>query len=146
MEVGADMDGPSPPASEIDWAPLIEWAARTEGTGDFGHWVPAEERPDGVLALGWVELSAQGTQFLHLAAQAQVVSPFDYTTWMTQRGHEFSEDPDRIAAASLDECRNLLVVVIRGDRFAEGLTLEGLDKGVVHRVLSRIAVLTQERK
>lgn len=74
MEVGADMDGPSPPASEIDWTPLLEWAARTEGTGDFGHWVPAEVRPDGVLVLGWVEPSAQGTQFLHLAGQPRHTS------------------------------------------------------------------------
>lgn len=65
-----------------------------------------------MLVLGWVEPSAQGTQFLHLAGQAQVVSPFDYTTWMTERGHELYEDPDRIATATLDECRNLLMAVI----------------------------------
>jgi hypothetical protein len=112
---------------------------------EFGHWVPGYERPDGVLVLGYYELSEQAAAFQRAASACGWVVPFDWPAWAKEP--EFArlrDDPAYLAGASADQLARLLTLCIRGERFTDG-TLEGAyEAGVVTGILRRAQALLDE--
>jgi hypothetical protein len=82
---------------------------------------------------------------LHLRREAHrggLVSSFDWPSWMISRGRRLTGDHDAIAQATLEECRRLLVVHIRRDRFVEGHLEASIQNGEVPAILRRAGELT----
>ncbi len=129
-----------PPTETLDWGPLLAWAAREPGAEGFGGWTETT-RDDGTTSLGWARLSPHGEAFLQACRDTQVVAPFDWPRWKDGPGARYGPDRSAIDTASLEDCRRLLTVLVRQDRFVEGLLLGALDDGLVHRILRRVAVL-----
>lgn len=77
--------------------------------------------------------------------RAGLVTSFDWPTWMTGRGRELSGDPDAIAAATLEECRRLLVAHLRRDRFVTGHLATMIDTGELPAILRRAAAITASK-
>jgi hypothetical protein len=48
------------------------------------------------------------------------------------------EDPQRLAEASLEDCRMLLASHLRADRFTEGHLLHAFESGHIVRILERV--------
>ena len=68
----------------------------------------------------------------------------DWSRWLDGRGDELVHDRDgrAIGEASLDDCRRLLVALVRQSRFVEGAMLDALRDGRVRWTLERVAHLT----
>ncbi len=115
--------------------------AIADGTGYLGYtggWAPVcalagpleRDEPDAVRDL------------LRESHRSGLITSFDWPTWMTGRGRELSGHPDAIAAATLEECRRLLVAHVRRDRFVAGHLRAVISNGEVPALLRRAAVLT----
>ena len=62
----------------------------------------------------------------------------DWTSWLREAGEVFHDEPDRLAAATLEQCSMLLIAHVRADRFSEGHLLDTLRSGHLAQLLHRI--------
>ena len=85
---------------------------------ELGHWVPMEQRPDGVYTMPWFEFSAAARELL----RAMPVSP--QVRWMdwsqTDEAKRLLADPAAVAVATAEQLVALATTIVRGDRFSEG--------------------------
>lgn len=54
------------------------------------------------------------------------------------------EDDDLIAQASVDQCRTLLTLILRGERFCDGYWRRIIESGRVQAILRRLSELCEE--
>lgn len=134
------------PADEIDWAPVLDHLAWLRVPDpDVGRMVESTMQDDGSWSWPYEVLSSRAEAFVTALRDAGVVaSGIDWSRWLDGRGDELLRDPDgsAIAAASLDDCRRLLVALVRQARFVEGTMLDALRSGRVRWTLERVAELT----
>ena len=136
------VDPPQPPAEDLDWSRVLAWLPRFSAP-EFraGEWAGGEEREPGVFTMPFVAYSEEVREFIGHLNHLQVVSPFDWGTWGQDRGKELGEDPQRLAEASLEECRMLLTAHVRADRFSEGHLLQAFESGYIVAILERVSAL-----
>ena len=136
---------PDPPAVDLDWDRIVAWRPRlTVADFEAGRWAGGEEHTPGVLTMPWVDYTDDVLDFIHQLYELQVVAPFDWGAWVEKRGNELWEDPQRLAAVSLEECRMLLTAHVRADRFTEGHLLDAFNNGHIVAILERVKSLIHE--
>ena len=135
-------EGPSPPASDLNWGAVLAWLPRlTAASFQAGVWTGDEEDAPSVRTLPFVQFSDETEAFVSCLYEEQVVAGFDWGAWVARRGRALSEDPEQLSGATLEECRMLLAAHVRADRFVEGHLLEVLENGQIVAVLTRVAEL-----
>ncbi len=103
----------------------------------FGEIVPAKEH-DGVIELGWTQYGPEAQAFMKDAYNYGWVQGTDWMDWMqTDEAQALSQDPDRMAAASIDDLAKVLTVSFRRDRFVEGSLGADFKRGLITRVIKR---------
>lgn len=140
------VDPPQPPAEDLDWNQVLAWLPRFNAA-EFraGVWAGGgEDREPGVFTMPFVAYSDDVMTFSSQLYGLQVVAGFDWGTWVGGRGNELWEDPRRLAAASLEECRMLLTAHMRADRFSEGHLLHAFESGHIVAILERVSALVGE--
>ena len=134
------------PADELDWGPVLAFLPwLQEDDPEVGTLVPGELQEDGSWSWPYEALSPRSEALVAtLRDTGVVVSGIDWSRWLDGRGDELVHDRDgsAIASASLDDCRRLLVAVVRQSRFVEGAMLEALRSGRVRWTLERVEQLT----
>lgn len=114
----------------------------SESIFDPGHIVEPGRRSDGVVVIGYAQLSEASNAFLDDAIAAGWVRPFDWVVWMTTpEGRRLLSDQSSIASATADQLSKVLTAHFRRDRFADGTLLEAFKSGVMKAVAARAAVL-----
>lgn len=109
---------PDKRADTIDWTPVLAFLPRFRAPGFVpGRWNTHEPTSDGVMQMPWVELSPEVEAFLRTLTQQEVTVPFDWPTWVSDRGEQLVNDDTALAQADLDDLRRLLTALIRQDRF-----------------------------
>ena len=109
--------------------------------------MPSTKGADGVIQLGWFDLSAAGQAFLHEMYELGWVHAFDWPTWMgTEEGRRLSSDPGAIASASADDLGRLLTAILRGERFSDGQIEGAFKSGILPAIARRAAALVEERE
>ena len=93
----------------------------------------------------WVDYSDDVLEFIHQLYELQVVAPFDWGSWTQERGRELRDNHERLADASLEECRMLLAAHLRADRFTEGHLLHALESGHIVTILKQVESLIDRR-
>ncbi len=106
---------------------------------------PVARNTPGACTMPWVDYTDDVREFIRQLYDLQVVAPFDWGTWTQERGNELWEDPQRLAEASLEECRMLLAAHLRADRFTEGHLLHAFESGHIVRILRRVEWLIDRR-
>jgi hypothetical protein len=71
-----------------------------------------------------------------------MVFVFDWVEWRDQ-GHVLLETSGAMERASLGDLQQLLTLIIRQERFAEGTLLHAAEQGWIHRILDRMRSLTR---
>ena len=138
------VEPPQPPADQLNWAPVLAWTDTLAADGfDPGKFDRGEQSEPGVFSLPAAVLSDDTLAFIRCLDDQQVVTGFDWSGWLGEGGREIAEDPDRLATATLEECRMLLSAHVRADRFIDGHLLSVLKSGDVVAILRRIDELTQ---
>lgn len=110
-----------------------------------GRWVEPEHGADGVWTMGWATLSETAADFVAVLYDEQVICGFDWPGWMDEQGRELVASRELLAGASPEDCRRLLVALVRSDRFNEGALLNAFEDGLSDTILTRIEALTVPR-
>jgi hypothetical protein len=133
------VEPPDPAAEDLNWDEVLAWLPRfTHARFHAGQWAGGEEQAPGVRTLPWVDYTSDVLEFIHQLYDLQVVAPFDWGTWIQERGRALWEGPQRLAEASLEDCRMLLASHLRADRFTEGHLLHAFESGHIVRILKRV--------
>ena len=72
------------------------------------------------------------------------VAPFDWPTWIRERGMDWATDPAVVASAGLDTLRRLVTAHVRTNRFVEGHLEHLVASGYLARVVERLREISQE--
>jgi hypothetical protein len=115
------------------------------GAGDLPIYAddPIEESPDdGVLRMYSLRYS-DDVQGLLNASRAPAWRDADYGQ---KNAHEILADPNRIAAASLQDIKTLLTFCVRGERFCEGAWGDRVQSGEISAILKRLADIREAMK
>ena len=140
------VEPPDPPAEDINWHEVLAWLPRfTHAEFHAGQWAGGEERAPGGRTMPWVDYSDDVLEFIHQLYELQVVAPFDWGSWTQERGRELRDNHERLADASLEECRMLLAAHLRADRFTEGHLLHALESGHIVTILKQVESLIDRR-
>ena len=136
------IEPPQPPAEDLLWSRVLTWLPVFSAPSfRSGVWTGGGETAPGVYNTRWVEYAASVNEFVQELYELEVVAPFDWGTWIQERGNELREDPQRLAEASLEECRMLLSAHVRADRFTEGHLLHAFESGHIVAILDRVRAL-----
>lgn len=136
------------PADELDWGPVLahlDWLRAPDP--EVGRMVASQPQEDGSWSWPYEVLSPRAVDLVDALHRAGVVAPgTDWSRWLDGPGDALLRDPDgaAIATASLEDCRRLLVTLVRQARFVEGTMLDALRSGRVRWTLERVARLTEE--
>lgn len=134
------------PADDLDWAPVLRhlsWLGADDPP--VGRMVASEMQDDGSWTMPYEALSPEAERLVDdLYEQGVVAGGTDWSRWLDGRGDDLVRDRDgsAIADASLDDCRRLLVALVRSSRFVDGALLDALRDGRVRWTLERVATLT----
>jgi Family of unknown function (DUF6508) len=122
---------------------LAAWADRfADPDFKLGSWIPARRGDDGVIQVGWYEISDSGQQFVSEMYELGWVHPFDWMRWLgTADGRRLSGGAASIATASVAQLGKLLTAIIRGERFSDGELEGAFASGVLLAITRRAAEL-----
>lgn len=136
------VDPPQPPADQLDWeAPLAYLPILAAPDFDPGHLAGGEEVQPGVIDWPHVVSAPEFGAFITCLHDTQIVAGADWSTWLQEGGLAFYEDPGRLADATLEQCRMLLIAHVRNDRFVDGHLHSTLRSGHLVQILQRIREL-----
>ena len=76
--------------------------------------------------------------FVRACYDEGLIDHFDWPTWMSGPGQQFTTQ-DGLAHASLHDCRRILTVIIREERFCEGSFISHAEDGFLAALLNRFA-------
>jgi hypothetical protein len=115
-------------------APLLE---STDFT--FGEWSGGERRADGVITMPYYSLSPQGYD---LVRAMPVRMGFDWPTWKsTPEAIGLARDHEAIASATAEQVVMMSTLIVRQDRFVDGLLARAFESGLLLALAKRARVL-----
>jgi hypothetical protein len=124
---------PLPHVEDIDWRPVMEWLPALETAGP-DRWLV----PTGPDRSGWPQWTDDAQRLMEVFHEQHVVAGFDWPSWFDLHGRRLY-DLGEFDDVSADDCRRLLVAILRGDRFNDGVYVEALQNGMIGRLVRRIA-------
>lgn len=112
----------------------------------FGGWVhPPSEEPN-VIIMGYYALSAESEGFVDAACKNGWVLPdFDWGKWLsTAEAAELRDNREVLAKATAEHLAKLLTVIIRQDRFCDGVMESAYEAGLLTAIVRRASQLCAE--
>jgi len=122
---------------------LAAWADRfADESFTPGVWVESTTGPDGVIQLGWFDLSDAGQSFVSEMYELGWVYAFDWMAWLrSPEGKRLSSGPEPIGSASSDDLAKLITAIIRGERFGDGQIEGAFRSGILLAIARRADAL-----
>ncbi len=117
---------------------------RVEGF-EFGTWVPpGKEGP--VHTMPYNYLSATAAAFVQATYDnGWIRTDFNWAEWSsTDEARQLQDNAASLENASVDQLANLLTLLVRQDRFCEGLLSSAYESGLITRILCRADSLYRE--
>lgn len=113
--------------------------------GDFGHWEPPWQAPDGTMRLPQFTTGPVYDAFMDAVARGRWIVVFEWPTWArTDEAQALWRDPAALAAASPYQLERFVTALIRSERFSEGTLDEACESGLLLRIARRAAALADE--
>jgi hypothetical protein len=127
--------------TDEDLRPLAALVPLLETPGfEFGKWAGGDRRPDGVINMPWYDFSAEGDR---IARALPVRYGFDWPTWKdTPEAISLARDHALIASATAEQVVMLSTLLVRQNRFVEGLLASAFESGLLLALARRAAALT----
>lgn len=101
-----------------------------------------QDKP-GVVVLPFYVLTAIGHNFYEDLYKEGFVTKFRWMDWIAEAG-EYSANDEKLSKADLMDIRRLLTIIVRQDRFCEGLLEEVIESGFVLKILKRLKEIREE--
>lgn len=125
------------------WARLLavadEFAARPHAENDC-RWNQPEERPDGVIVVGFPVYGERVERACGLLYEVGAVTPA--YEWMRHTPPELPEDGAPLAPA---DAIRLATATLRSERFGDGMIAKALEDGTFQAVLASLAAWYRSR-
>jgi Family of unknown function (DUF6508) len=114
---------------------------------DFGHWETPGSDASGVLRMPYYSVGPGGMAFLRALGVGNWVTPaVDWRTWAeTEEAARLMSDPASVGAASAAQLQRLLTMIVRGDRFNEGMLANAYESGLLRRIVRRAIEIAGHR-
>ena len=116
--------------SALKYLPLFE-------DKDKKFYREAPQDKSGVVILPFYTLTGIGNNFYQDLYKEGFVTKFSWVDWISQAG-EYSANYEMLSKADLKNIRRFLTIIVRQDRFCEGLLEEVIESGFVLRILKRL--------
>lgn len=94
------------------------------------------------IHMPYAECAPAARQVMSAIYEHHLVLGFDWSSWKTEA--ERFLDPERVAVASLEEVRRLLILHVRAEKFNEGHFAEMISRGHIAALLARAGALARE--
>jgi hypothetical protein len=129
--------------SERSPFPVGTWADRFASHAfTFGQWVPSTTRDDGVIELGWFEMSDEAQAFVAEMYDLGWVYEFDWGRWLgSEAGRRLSSGPEAVTSATAADLAKLLTAIIRSERFSDGSIAGAFESGLLLAICRRAQAL-----
>jgi hypothetical protein len=107
----------------------------------YSEVVPAKVESD-VIRMGWTSYGSETQYFMQDCYDYGWVQSTNWSEWMqTEEAQELSQDPARMATATVEDLAKVLTVSLRRDRFIEGSLAGDFERGLITRVVARACEL-----
>jgi O-acetyl-ADP-ribose deacetylase (regulator of RNase III) len=100
---------------------------------DDCRWVPAKERPDGVITMGYPVYGERVERARHVLAEVGAVTPA--YPWMDRSPLAVPDD----GALSPADAVRLATATVRGERFCDGTIGQAVEQGTLQAILTSLA-------
>jgi hypothetical protein len=123
---------------------LGAWADRfADPAFSAGAWTPSRTDDDGVIHMGWFDLSDVCQAFVSEMYELGFVHDFEWMQWLaTPEGRDLAARPEAVATASADDLGKLLTAIIRSERFGDGQIEGAFESGLLLAIARRAQELT----
>ena len=112
----------------------------------FSEVVPAKRKGD-VMQLGWTSYGPEAQSFMQDCYDYGWVQSTNWTEWMqTAEAQALSQDPARVASATVEELAKVLTVSLRRDRFMDGSLAGDFERGLITRIVARARDLSDTKQ
>lgn len=120
----------------LEYLPLLE-----DKTKKF--FVEAPQDKPGVVVLPAYLMTSIGLKLYEDLYKEGFVTDFKWVDWVYEAG-EYSAYDEKLSKADLKDVRRLLTIIVRQDRFCEGLIEEVIDSGLMLKILKRLKAIREE--
>jgi len=120
----------------LEYLPLLE-----DKTKKF--FVEAPQDKPGVVVLPAYLMTSIGLKLYEDLYKEAFVTDFKWVDWVYEAG-EYSAYDEKLAKADLKDVRRLLTIIVRQDRFCEGLLEEVIGSGLMLKILKRLKAIRAE--
>lgn len=120
----------------LKYLPLLE-----DRTKKFYVEAP-QDKPD-ITVLPFYLLTGIGLKLYEDLYKEGFVTKFKWADWIYEAG-EYSADDEKLSKADLKDIRRLLTIIIRQDRFCEGLLEEAIESGFMLKIFRRLKEIREE--
>jgi hypothetical protein len=123
---------------------LGAWADRfADPAFSAGTWTPSRTDDDGVIHLGWFDLSDACQAFVSEMYELGFVHNFGWMQWLaTPDGQDLAGRPEAVATSSADDLGKLLTAIIRSERFGDGQIEGAFESGLLLAIARRAQEIT----
>ena len=106
------VDPPQPPADQLDWEPALAYLPILSAPDfDPGEWAGGGQLGPNRYATRDVVFSQDVQRFITCLYDTDIVAGTDWTTWLREGGKAFYVELERLAEATLEQCRILLIAM-----------------------------------
>jgi hypothetical protein len=123
--------------TQQDWQPLIELIPKVESTSKFGEWASAEKDEEGTIQFPYCIEETIVSQFLDIVYRLPIIISFDWGAWDEGRKIASNEEFDFDTIDIPAKCK-LITVIVRNDRFCDGVLVSAFESGQILRILKSI--------
>jgi len=120
----------------LKYLPLFE-----DKANKFFFEAPQDE--PGVVVLPFYLPTIVGLKFYEDLYKERFVTKFRWMDWIAEAG-EYSASDEKLSKADLKDVRRLFTIIVRQDRFCEGLLEETIESGLVLKILRRLKEIREE--
>ena len=123
---------------------MTEFVAAFDAAGFVaGEWTKPEERPDGVIEIGYWTPGECVMRWEQAIYHRHLVHPESgyLSEQFSKQMQDYRRDPSRLLEADLATIRTVLTNVVRGERFCDGYIAEMFECGVAQLATRRLVEL-----
>ena len=131
--------------TDSDWNTLFDLQAEIETAEKFGELHLMDKTADGFIQLPFWDLAPVAEQFIKVVYNLELLPAFDWPKWKNGKKMLQNKDQDFNVLNIVTLCK-LLTVIIRADRFNDGLLVRYFKNGTIQKIIKALQNKVSNKK